>query len=542
MRPARLAVGLIAALAAGAGGLALGRHLALARAEEHLRAQGLSWQARDSGWTSVRWRELQGPGLTVQQVEATLLPRPVVRVSGARVELAELAQGRTSRAGALPSPPTPPVPGLEALEVRLEGLDLAWQGHALAGSLSGTLRPDLDLSGPDASLRRVDGRWQGHLDRALELGPARAQARLAVTEADEGLHVALSSDDLVLSHPMLAPRPLDPLPLRIEGRYQVDSGALHATMRVGEVQARLEGQVQPSPARAELTLRAEGVPFSQVIALFGDQVPEARRATCQGELGLTLEVQLPPLTWKATPAARGLRCEGLLVDLDGLREGRVTWKARDADGQPLVRRAGPGLPGFTSWQEGQRLADVIIASEDIQFPTHGGYDLSGIQEALDEAAAGDERPRGGSTLTQQLAKNLYLDGERTLARKLRELMYAVELEASLDKRHILQLYMNIVELGPELYGFGPAADAWFAKTPAGLTDREAAFLVTLLPSPVSGSRRAEQGRIDKERIGRILDNLRRTGKRSPDEIARAQRQPLVLLKQPAPMDPAADPW
>ena len=545
MNGRRLAIGLLLLLGATAVALVGGRQLALDRADAALRAQGLTWTQVERGWTQATWRGLEGPGLQVDQVQASLLPRPRVGVSGARIELSDLARSGDAGGPRLPSPPPlpPGLPGLRSLHVRVDGLDLTWQGQPLASSLAGTLRPQLDLAGPDASLRQVDGRWQGHLDRAITLGPVQAQARLQIAQADDGLRLALSSDDVVLSHPMLAPHPLPALALRLEGLYQPETGSLQASLRLGEVHARLSGTIQASPPAATLELRAEAVPFPAVIGLFGDQVPEARRATCQGELDLLLEVRLqaaqaPPLTWKATPSARGLRCEGLLVDVDGLREGRVTWKARDAEGHPLLAHTGPGAPGFTTWQEGQRLADAIIASEDIGFLRHGGYDLSGVQEALDEAAAGDARPRGGSTLTQQLAKNLYLDGERTLVRKLRELMYAVELEATLDKRHILQLYMNIVELGPELYGFGPAADAWFAKAPAGLTDKEAAFLVTLLPSPVSGTRRAEQGRVEHERIGRILETMRRAGMRTPEEVARAQRQELVLLKQ-ASADPTA---
>ena len=116
--------------------------------------------------------------------------------------------------------------------------------------------------------------------------------------------------------------------------------------------------------------------------------------------------------------------------------------------------------------------------------------------------------RGGSTLTQQLAKNLFLDGSRTYVRKLRELLYAVELERDLGKAGILETYLNVVEFGPGVYGAGAAADRYFLKAPAGLLPEEAAWLASILPSPTSAwTQQYQRDRPNMVKVRAILDNM-----------------------------------
>ena len=125
----------------------------------------------------------------------------------------------------------------------------------------------------------------------------------------------------------------------------------------------------------------------------------------------------------------------------------------------------------------------------------------------DNTKAGDV-VRGGSTLTQQLAKNLFLRGDRTYARKLQELLYAVELERELGKPRILELYLNVVEWGPDLVGAKEAAEAYFLKEPKGLLPEEAAFLASILRSPRgSWAREYRDGRVNGRRLAWILDNM-----------------------------------
>lgn len=125
---------------------------------------------------------------------------------------------------------------------------------------------------------------------------------------------------------------------------------------------------------------------------------------------------------------------------------------------------------------------AVIASEDQRFADHFGLDLKAIKKAVDEK---DDRGylRGASTITQQTAKNLYLWSGRSLARKGLEAYLTVLLEICLPKRRILELYLNIAEFGPGIYGLGAASAHYFERTPAALSDGQAALLAAVLPNP-----------------------------------------------------------
>lgn len=124
----------------------------------------------------------------------------------------------------------------------------------------------------------------------------------------------------------------------------------------------------------------------------------------------------------------------------------------------------------------------IIVSEDWGFYSHKGLDFLQLKKAVLDAASG-KRLRGASTITQQLAKNLFLSHERSFLRKLVEAYIAVFIELALDKKRILELYLNIVEFGKGIYGIGDAGLYYFSKLPHELGPREGAFLAMLLPNP-----------------------------------------------------------
>jgi membrane peptidoglycan carboxypeptidase len=158
---------------------------------------------------------------------------------------------------------------------------------------------------------------------------------------------------------------------------------------------------------------------------------------------------------------------------------------------------------------GPWLPAAVIAAEDAAFREHPGYSVEGMRDAAAKNAEEGAVVRGGSTLTQQLAKNLFLDGTRSYARKLRELLYAVELEQELGKRRILELYVNVVEFGPGLRGARAAAQTYFLKEPAGLLPEEAAWLASILRFPRTAWRTQYlTDRPDDRRVDWILENLR----------------------------------
>jgi len=129
------------------------------------------------------------------------------------------------------------------------------------------------------------------------------------------------------------------------------------------------------------------------------------------------------------------------------------------------------------------LRQAVVAAEDASFFTHEGFDWEGIKEAAKYNLEAGELKRGGSTITQQLAKNLYLSSERSLFRKAREALITRSLEHELTKERILELYLNVAEWGQGVYGAEAASRHHFKKSARDLTPDEAAWLAAILPSP-----------------------------------------------------------
>ena len=139
-----------------------------------------------------------------------------------------------------------------------------------------------------------------------------------------------------------------------------------------------------------------------------------------------------------------------------------------------------------TWTPLERIAPAVpravIASEDNRFCEHAGFDWQAIGDAAEDYAAG-KRLRGASTISMQVAKNLFLWPGRDFARKGVEAYITVFIELLWSKRRIMEVYLNIAEWGDGLYGIGAAARAHFGKTAAALTPREAALLAAVLPNP-----------------------------------------------------------
>jgi len=151
---------------------------------------------------------------------------------------------------------------------------------------------------------------------------------------------------------------------------------------------------------------------------------------------------------------------------------------RDADARPFVLRQ--------QWRDYARispqLALAVVAAEDQRFTVHHGFDFRQIRQALREAESGG-RMRGASTISQQVAKNLFLWNGRSWVRKGLEAWFTVLIELLWPKQRILEVYLNLAEFGPGVYGAEAAAKTFFRKEAAGLTRAEAARLAAVLPNP-----------------------------------------------------------
>lgn len=180
---------------------------------------------------------------------------------------------------------------------------------------------------------------------------------------------------------------------------------------------------------------------------------------------------------------------------------------------PTLERRTP-LPRST-WVDLQSLDDVIprilIAAEDARFYRHDGFDWGGIRNAMVHNLEQGRLERGGSTITQQVAKNLFLSHRRTLGRKFKELWITWRLEAALDKDRILELYLNLVEWGPGVQGLDAAAAHYFDTTPQRLTIPQMVLLSAIVPGPHLYGPLLERGYLPSSRVVKvkhILNNLR----------------------------------
>jgi monofunctional biosynthetic peptidoglycan transglycosylase len=167
---------------------------------------------------------------------------------------------------------------------------------------------------------------------------------------------------------------------------------------------------------------------------------------------------------------------------------------------PVVRYKGPDQPPQirlekkppASWVKvssiSKHAVGAIVVSEDWAFYQHPGYDAHMISEAIRADWERGKFARGASTITQQVVRNIFLDQDKNIWRKVKELYLAIQIEKTLNKNKILELYLNIAEWGQGIYGIGPASAYYFKKKPDQLTAKEGAFLAMLLPSPKRYSR------------------------------------------------------
>jgi len=175
------------------------------------------------------------------------------------------------------------------------------------------------------------------------------------------------------------------------------------------------------------------------------------------------------------------------------------------------------------------LRRAVLIAEDDAFYSHGGLDWNEIQAAARRNLEARRIVRGGSTITQQLARNLYLGGERTLTRKLKEVGLAIRLERALSKRRIFELYLNLIEWGDGVYGAEAAARRYFRVPAASLDARQAVLLAAIVINPRRFSPLDPAPRIER-RARNIASRMRRRGMLTEEEYLAA------IGRAPAPQE------
>jgi penicillin-binding protein 1A len=474
--------------------------------------------------------------------------------------------------------PAPPVVAFSGLEVRLEGSP-SRQPPIVLGPLSGRIHLDRLGERTHASIATEGpGRAEGAIEVTWGGGPGALQIRLhglgaealpeslradlpfeiragAVDLSFEAPHLeALSQGDgqltlatrnLVVFAEWLAPEPVGPLSVHVAGRVRWDAGAqtaalVEATVALDDagraaLKVALSVAARPEP-HFEFALRATSVDWTVLAASLPPTLAPPRGAPgLTGILAGALTIAGP----LRQPAAWRLDGE---VDLSHLAPAQANGGpdlARSFIYEALLTRGGrrqvtigPENPAFVRLSElPNHLVRAVLASEDAGFYGHKGFDLSEVQEAL----SNEGRLRGASTLTQQLAKNLFLSRDRTLSRKVREALATVALEVAVGKRRILEVYLNLAEWGDGVNGIGEAAQHWFGKDARALSPKEAALLATVIPNPVRYEMYRSRGALTpawEARVGDLLAKLHATGVLDDEGLRAAEAETLTFTSSP----------
>ena len=270
------------------------------------------------------------------------------------------------------------------------------------------------------------------------------------------------------------------------------SGAndLHGDLRVGGVAAAWRGALHARDLVLDVEIADAAA--RDVYALFADAIPEVARARIEGRVSGVVRVSLPAQRVVVQPLLAGFGVDGL-----GAQE-RIDALPPAACAR-ATRRADAALP-FGSW-----VPKAVVAAEDPRFFEHSGYELAEMTAAWTRPG-GLARFRG--TLSQQLARQLLGGSDQALTGRLRELLYAVELDQALGKPGLLALYLATAPWGPQRCGAEAAAQNAFGKRAALLTPLEAAWLAGVLRDPEEALRRASEGRPpDRKRLEAILAGM-----------------------------------
>lgn len=362
---------------------------------------------------------------------------------------------------------------------------------------------------------------QGEISLHVEGGPVTL-ASLGVREQDFGLFdvgrakleakgdVKLTADatkvlfdgngrltSLSIVHRALADDPVQGMDVgwRAGGAVALDGSLVRlddARLELGAIRFEASGAVDQGVDFTRIEGRAN-IPTSDCQRVFESLpqalIPKLRGMKMTGTFGLNSGFQLDTrypndmqIDWELRNRCRITKAP---PDID-VERFTVPFKhtVYDEHNEKVEILTGPGTPDWVPYHVmSPFLEAALTTTEDGGFRAHKGFDKSAIKNSIRDNLRQGRFVRGASTVTMQLAKNLYLEREKNLSRKLQEAVLTTYLEQALTKDEILELYFNVVEFGPMIYGVGPAAGHYFNASPSELSVAQSLFLTSLLPSP-----------------------------------------------------------
>lgn len=357
----------------------------------------------------------------------------------------------------------------------------------------------LALKGGPVSLATL-GVHEGDLG-LLDVDRAEVQAKLHVRLSADGRTLAFNGrgqlDKLALHKRWLSNRPVRGMHLswQGEGNAALDGTRLHVDegeLEFGKVRIQARGELERG--QGYVRLKADGgTPLASCQAML-DSSPAGLTPLLGGmrmsgtfslDGHLDLDTRHPGKMVTRWDIQNQCRVTAVPANI-APRHFQQSWvrQVKGPDGSAMTLESGPGS---ADWVPGGAISkfmqSAVLVCEDAHFWIHHGFDQEAIRNAIREDFKAGKFLRGASTISMQLAKNLYLSHRKTLSRKMQEAVLTMLLEQELTKDQIMELYLNVIEFGPGIYGIGPAAHHYFDTTADRLSLGQSLYLASILPNP-----------------------------------------------------------
>jgi monofunctional biosynthetic peptidoglycan transglycosylase len=338
--------------------------------------------------------------------------------------------------------------------------------------------------------------------------------------------------------------------LRFDGAWRRPGGTieipkLDATVAGADLSGSIALRDLGTDPVIDLALGVKRLEFAQLLSASGLAVPESLGLAPGGDHDLgsaTIDVRVrgrlsDPASLSVSQRIEFTPPRQMPPAIARLR-GNFIFGSAEGAGPHRSIDVSPASPDFIALRDVPPLfVRTLLLAEDAGFYGHRGIDLRELPKALLTDWSRGVAARGASTITQQLAKNLFLSRDKELGRKLQELAITFLLESALGKDRILEIYLNIIEWGPDLRGLRPAAHTYFGREPEELTPAEMAFLVAIIPGPVRYQRSFAHGTPGpglRSLIDELLGKLRSVGAIGEEEYRRALDEPIVVAGERPP--------
>lgn len=344
--------------------------------------------------------------------------------------------------------------------------------------------------------------WLDHKEFSLHQGEIR------LYDAD-GLRVHCQHCWLVAKSVSEKPLMLDTVELWIKLDGQQLNGYLLAVSAQKRFKIAFDGKVTMRALKLDWTLPV--TPLTHLLAPLRAHSAAIAQAEVSGMLMANGTLRWPKQSWSAQPQLDQLQVSGL--DLSKITATSVQYDCPLLDEQKHPEK----MHWLSDDKMGRWLPMAAIIAEDAEFRHHPGYVLNQLQQLLGKEST--DKAVGGSTITQQVVKYMFTNGERTWKRKIEELLYAVQLEHTLTKTQILNVYLNTVDWGPGLCGAYAATHYYFGLPPAQINPIQAAWLAGIIKNPHRAWKRQFMARQpDLQRAESILHYMSESARKQPGSL------------------------